>query len=206
MSVMTSETSGSQTTQEPPAQIMVIRHAEKPPDAPPPSGVQQDGTQDPHSLIVQGWQRAGALVSFFSAPTNPQIQRPTYLYAPSPHGSQEAGSRPLETVTPLGAKLGISPNTTFAVGSEQQLVSDVLRRSGLFVLIAWEHKHIPIIGNLILQNQTTVPQSWPGDRFDVVWVFDLQLASGGYAFSQAPQLLLLGDLPGTIPTGSTSSL
>ena len=38
------------------------------------------------------------------------------------------------------------------------------------VLIAWHHEKIPAIANLILQNQSA-PQKWPGDRFDVVWIF-----------------------------------
>jgi hypothetical protein len=38
---MTSETHDSHAQHQPPAQIVVIRHAEKPPANPPPSGVQQ---------------------------------------------------------------------------------------------------------------------------------------------------------------------
>ena len=43
--------------------IMVIRHAEKPDSG--NVGVQLDGSQDADSLIVQGWQRAGALAVLF---------------------------------------------------------------------------------------------------------------------------------------------
>lgn len=60
------------------------------------------------------------------------------------------------------------------------------------VLIAWEHQRIPAIGNAIVGNKTTVPQKWPGDRFDVVWVFTAK-PGGGYAFTQVPQMLLAGD-------------
>ena len=43
--------------------IMVIRHAEKPmhPSG-SPHGVNPDGREDPHSLTVTGWIRAGALI------------------------------------------------------------------------------------------------------------------------------------------------
>jgi hypothetical protein len=153
-----------------------------------------DGAEDKHSLIVQGWERAGALIPFFSAPTNAPIQQPTYLYASAPASSSDASNRPLETITPLGARLNITPDTSFAVGSETQLVDDVKGRSDTAILIAWEHKHIPLIGNAILGNSTTVPQTWPDDRFDVVFVFDLQ-PSGSYDFSQVPQMLLAGDSP-----------
>ena len=50
----------------PPRKLMLIRHGEKEPDSgPPPYGVNAEGRQDPHSLSPRGWQRAGALVSFF---------------------------------------------------------------------------------------------------------------------------------------------
>lgn len=48
--------------------VMIIRHADKPPEPPkepPPFGVTREGTQDEQALIVRGWQRAGALASFF---------------------------------------------------------------------------------------------------------------------------------------------
>ena len=60
-------------------------------------------------------------------------------------------------------------------------------------LISWQHEDIPCIANVILGNQTTVPQKWPGIRFDVVWVFDLDASSSSYSFNQVPQRLLAGD-------------
>jgi hypothetical protein len=45
------------------------------------------------------------------------------------------------------------------------------------VLIAWEHAFIPLIAHLIVGNTATVPQSWPSERFDVGWVFDLDPAA-----------------------------
>jgi hypothetical protein len=72
-------------------------------------------------------------------------------------------------------------------------------------LICWQHEDIPSIANVIMGNDTTVPQKWPGDRFDVVWVLDLIIevgsdspSSSSYAFSQVPQSLLAGDSPDPI--------
>jgi len=65
------------------------------------------------------------------------------------------------------------------------------------VLIAWQHENIPTIADAILGKAGVVPSKWPGDRFDVVWVFDLR-QQGGYAFSQLPQMLLAGDRPSVI--------
>ena len=57
---------------------------------------------------------------------------------------------------------------------------------------------IPAIANQILGNDTTVPQTWPGDRFDLVWVFDWNAGAESYTFTQVPQLLLAGDSPDPI--------
>ncbi|MBV9327137.1 MAG: hypothetical protein JO352_25565 [Chloroflexi bacterium] len=108
----------------PPLQIMVIRHGEKPAQQPPPYGVDPNGQTDPHALSVVGWQRAGALVDFFSFPRE-TIQQPTYLYSPPDEGGDEGG-RPYETINPLSAKLGLTQNTTFSVGQQTQLVPDMM--------------------------------------------------------------------------------
>src|SRR5262245_57075426 len=108
----------------PPRKIMLIRHGEKPEAGAAALGVDADGNQDPHSLIVRGWQRAGALVRFFGSPQNPLILRPTYLYSPPPEGSDEGG-RPFETIDPLSA-MGITHDTSVSVGNESGLVSDMM--------------------------------------------------------------------------------
>jgi hypothetical protein len=101
--------------------------------------------------------------------------------------------RPVETVTPLLEKLSKNDpsfvlNTNYAVGQESALIADLQARAGT-VLIAWEHHHIPRIG---VKLTSDVPKEWPGQRFDLVWVF-LRAASDSYIFSQVPQLLLAGD-------------
>ncbi|HTV91764.1 MAG TPA: hypothetical protein VMG98_03520 [Verrucomicrobiae bacterium] len=161
---------------------MLIRHAEKPNDSPPPFGVKEDGAQSQHALLVKGWQRAGALVAFFSAPTLAEIAVPTYLYAPSDD------ARSIQTIAPLARRLGVTADQTAAVGDEASLAASITLRDGV-VLVAWEHKHIPLIANRFTSN---APKVWPGDRFDVVWVLDRQ-SSGSHSFVQVPQTLLAGD-------------
>ena len=179
----------------PATKIMLIRHAEKPDDQ--DGGVDQKGNPDKHDLIVRGWQRAGALVQFFANPRDPNgpIERPATIFATEPT-SQTASKRPLHTVTPLAKFLGIDINSDIAEGSEQELVNTAVASTGA-VLIAWHHEAIPAIANLILQNQNA-PQKWPGDRFDVVWIFSRAVANASWAFAQAPQLLLSGDSPTVI--------
>jgi hypothetical protein len=179
----------------PATRIMLIRHAQKPDDK--DGGVDQKGNADKHDLIVRGWQRAGALVQFFANPPEPNspIKRPATIFATEPATGSES-KRPLHTVTPLTQWLNIAIDSTIAEGSEQDLVTKAIASNGV-VLIAWHHEKIPAIANLILQNQSA-PQKWPGDRFDVVWIFSRAAASDPWTFSQAPQLLLSGDSPDVI--------
>jgi len=183
--------------------ILLIRHGEKPPDNPPPHGVTKHGDHDDQSLTVKGWQRAGALVCLFSPSAgplqSPLISTPGVIFASPPGGSgseESLSQRPVETVTPLAKKLGLDVQTGFLKGDETQVAQAAMAQSGV-VLICWQHKGIPLIANAILGNQTTAPQAWPGDRYDVVWIFDLE-AGGTYSFNQLPQLLLSGDLPSVI--------
>ncbi len=174
--------------------IMIIRHAEKPPAIGEPFGVTAQGDQDVESLTIQGWQRAGALACFF-APTHGPLQSaelatPQFLFA-SESKSGGGSSRPVETITPLASKLGLTP-TTRKKSNLDKLAAEAMACGGT-ALISWQHEDIPLIANLILGNQTTVPQKWPGARFDVVWVFDLNTSSNSYTFSQVPQCLLAGD-------------
>jgi hypothetical protein len=189
------------------SKIMLIRHAEKPGGA--VQGVDINGSNGKEFLTVQGWQRAGALARFF-APASPQFQRPgieqpQFLFASGPVSKKQkqAGEgsksyRPEQTVTPLSQLLGstVPLNLNFVEGEEEQVATAATACAGV-VLMAWQHEEIPTIADAILGKTGVVPSNWPGDRFDVVWVFDLR-QDGGYSFSQAPQMLLAGDLPSVI--------
>ncbi len=194
-----------------PTKIMIIRHGEKPPESPNKKGpwrVQLDGQESPKSLIVPGWQRAGALNAFFApyqaTPTNPLIATPNHIYAASPDNETQ---RPFETVTPLAAWLKYEQqtpqfNTDFKVGGgekdgEKAMVASVLSLSGV-VLICWEHKNImpnimsAINSSVRISNYSKIPPSWP-NVFYLVWVLDL--AQGTYTWSFTNQNLISGDVP-----------
>ena len=177
-------------------QIIVIRHAQKPTHKPKHIGIREDGTADPESLTVRGWQHAGALAAVFAGPgsgaADALVARPDVIFAASAGKKKarigdkevEVGShsrRPLQTVTPLAEALKLAPVTTHTKGEEQALVADALGRPGT-VLICWQHQNIAAIGNLIVGNNTTVPQSWPEDRYDLIYVFDR--AGDAWSFRQ----------------------
>src|SRR5258708_2028088 len=176
---------------------MIIRHGEKPLGGNPPHGVTWDGAPDAKSLTVQGWARAGALVALFAAPggSPPDLGLPDVIYASSPSGPSK---RPLQTVAPLAEKLGLKPKTSFTKGDEKALAAAVLKASGT-VLISWQYEKIPkIVQHLTADARTTqkVPQEWPDDRFDVVWLLTRTGGSGEpWRFAQIPQRLLAGDKP-----------
>jgi hypothetical protein len=177
---------------------MVIRHAEKPNGS---AGVMPDGSVNPEALIVQGWQRAGALVGLFVPPAgrfaDPHLATPHTIFAAGV-GHHSSSLRPEQTVTPLAAKLARQVDTTHLKDDEAGLVQ-VATTVGGIVLIAWQHEAIPEIAGLVLGSNQGVPQHWPGERFDLVWVFDRPNGSGPWSFTQVPQLLLAGDSASPIP-------
>jgi hypothetical protein len=177
------------------SKIMVIRHAEKPVGNPPPHGVTFEGEREKESLTVRGWQRAGALVSLFAPANgsfqNPSLTQPQFLYASTPT-KRNGSRRPLETITPLAEKLAIRVNTNYPKLEPEDMLEEAYLCAGV-VLICWQYEFIPKIANHIVGNKTTAPQDWPDDRFDMVWVFDRDGATGQYGFKQVPQNLLMGD-------------
>jgi hypothetical protein len=189
--------------------IMIIRHAEKPSDDGTIQGVDAAGNANAEELIVRGWQRSGALVRLFAPRdgkfVDPHLAQPQTIFA-SEVGKHSKSLRPQHTVLELANVLEMSLDLRFKKGDEAALVQAALAAAGP-VLIAWEHEDItPAIVNAIVGNDTTCPQKWPGDRFDMVWVFDLKSSGTGWDFSQVPQLLLSGDSSAPISSSPDLSL
>jgi broad specificity phosphatase PhoE len=113
--------------------IMLIRHAEKPAGSGGASGVAIDGTEDPESLTVRGWTRAGALVGLF-APTHGRsqsadLETPRLAYA-SGLGKHSMSLRPQETITPLCEKLGLTINTDYRKDEVDEVADDAMSHDG----------------------------------------------------------------------------
>jgi hypothetical protein len=195
----------------PPSTIMIIRHAEKPPNPPNKTGpwdVQVNGQPgNGESLIVPGWQRAGALNNFFapykSTPTATGVVTPDYIYTANPANETQ---RPWETVTPLAAWLNYAQgtpqfNVDYSVGSgEADLVTSVLALSGA-VLICWEHDNIMpnimsnINGQVPISNYDSITNPFP-NVFYLVWILTLNTTgtSSSYTWSYVNQNLMAGDV------------
>lgn len=181
---------------------MLIRHGEKPANKPPPHGVTVHGTKDREGLTTRGWQRAGALVSYF-APfdgmfRNPHIATPQTIYA-AEVGPHSECLRHQQTVTPLLEHLGERAKSNFYFPKEyaHQVMASVLDNEGI-VLICWEHDEFPKMVSRIPispNNTMPIPAEWDHKRFDLVWIFDFDAETNAYTFTVAPQLLLAGDAP-----------
>jgi hypothetical protein len=187
----------------PPNQIIIIRHAQKPTAKPRRRGVREDGINDRESLTVRGWQHAGSLAAIFAGPGPHQLERgltrPDVIFAAGIGKKRLKGAdgrtvtvgshsrRPLQTITAMADRLGLMPVTTHTKGEEAGLVEDLLGRNGS-VLVCWQHEDIPAIGNRIIGNATTVPQAWPEDRYDLIWVFDR--TAKGWRFTELSQARL----------------
>jgi hypothetical protein len=180
--------------------VMMIRHAEKPIAGTPPAhsydGIDVYGKKDDDSLIPQGWQRAGALIGLFTSSSGP-FPIPQFLFAPNKFG-KGTSKRPFETITPLASKLGLTINGAQNPKNPGQYSKDdypamltVATGCPGRILIAWEHGEIPNLAAQLLGNNSA--PKWPGDRFDIVWAFDLATSGTSYVLNQAPQLLLAGD-------------
>jgi hypothetical protein len=178
--------------------LMIIRHAEKPKGAWPGDGFTIDGVADNESLVIRGWQRAGAWSALFGADLGGNdYPTPATIYAANPTTGDgvDVSQRPFETITPLAARLGLDPIVRYGLGAESDLVSEIVGLSGV-VLLSWEHK---AIARTILpaiaagQSLPGMPTHWDGTRFDVALRFDRSAAAAPWSFRQLYPRLLSGD-------------
>lgn len=183
-----------------PQRIMIIRHAEKPysDDQGQNIGVKLDGSEDGESLVVRGWQRAGALSVLLASAEIAQsrgLSVPQHLYASNPDSTTATGGKSLrskQTLIPLAERLGLIICMDWKKGEEAGLCRDVLKQNGT-VLISWQHEQIPVIAAAIPGGNIPQTRNWQDERFDLVWVFD-RLPDNTYSFKEIHQALLSNDL------------
>ena len=141
-----------------PAQIVLIRHGEKPADS-----------TNPH-LSPAGEARARDLVVFIT--TDPAMTRfgpPAAIFA-TQTTHHDDGQRTQETVAPLGRALKLAVQTP-ALGKDYAvLVRQILGNpafAGKTVVICWNHEVIP---QLVAALGAPQPPKWKGSVFDVVYM------------------------------------
>ena len=162
-----------------PAQILLIRHGEKP----------DTGNQ----LSDIGLQRAQALRAYFE--TNPAVTKygtPVAIFAMKQDGP-DGSVRPIQTVTPLAADLKTTINEDYLKNDFQGLAKEILSNpayNGKMVLICWEHKVIPDIAQEL--GVTPRPADWKGTDFWTVFEIDYTAAKVSN-FKTFSEHLLPGD-------------
>jgi hypothetical protein len=169
--------------------VMFIRHAEKPEKS--EKGVTRAGEPDEHSLSVRGWTRAGALAAFFSRNlSDSPATTPGRVIATKPSADYKS-KREHDTAVPTAHRLGLDIESVNIPGHYDHLATDI-QHAGIPTLVVWHHGSIPsFVSAFPVSNSDDVPNSWPDDRFDVIWV--LMDAGDHYLWHQMEQRLLEGD-------------
>jgi len=162
-----------------PAEIIFLRHAEKP----------EKGAE----LNTQGWRRAAALPSLFER--DPRILThgtPVAIYAGAP--AKAGGSvRSIQTMQATAKALHIPLIQSITRDQVDELVRTILASSayeGKTVLVCWEHKKIPEMIRAF--GWVNGPARWKENVFDRLWILDFKNGKPVH-FQDDPQGLLPGD-------------
>lgn len=163
-----------------PAQIIIIRHAEKP--------------NEGNSLDLKGRERAAALVPFFLG--NKEVLKhgtPVAIYA-TRRTTEDDSARPIETVQGIADTLDLNLNINYGHDEYPQMAKEILSTplyDGKMVLICWEHHVIPKIAEQLKAKH--VPEKWPDEVFDRLWILNYPPGEPAPTFLNLPQQLMFGD-------------
>ena len=156
-----------------PAEILIIRHAEKPEPEP-----------DVH-LNDRGRARAEALPGLFTS----RFARPEFLFAAA---QSKFSNHSYETIAPLARALDLPIDNHLPDQKYRALAKLILtdpRYRGKRVLICWHHESIPRLARAL--GATDAPTKWRDKVYDRVW--RLRYSGERVAFENLPQQLLPGD-------------
>lgn len=135
-----------------PAQIIIVRHGEKPPG-------------DEANLTTKGRERAQALAVFFKEdPFVLDFGLPTAIYA-----FKALSDRAPETMTPLALQLGIPIDADFTSQVPEMIAELILNDStydGKMVLLCWDHSRLPLLISALKGPMIHKP---PSERYDLIY-------------------------------------
>jgi hypothetical protein len=163
-----------------PAQIIILRHAEKPDDP------------DALHLSKEGRQRAQALVKFFTETRKlTKFGEPAALFAC--HATRGGhGQRPQETLTPLAKYLHKDIQTPYLSKDYKKLAKHILHNAkyeGKTVVICWVHEYLPELAAAL--GVDPPPPKWKDSVFDRTYLITYR--RGKVDFEEIWQKLLPGD-------------
>ena len=161
-----------------PAQVLLIRHGEKPPQG--------------NELSEQGWKRAEALPSLFKNRDEfMKYGAPIALYAQKPFA--DGSVRALQTLLYVSREFQVQTQTPYLRDETKALVQQIKNdRSldGRMVVICWEHK---VLKDIAKAFGVAHPPEWPGTRYDRVWSLGFSFDGQLNSFENLPQRLLPTD-------------
>lgn len=164
-----------------PAQVILIRHAEKPSDE-----------DEDNGLSARGRKRAYALVDFFlQEKAVLRYGPPVAIYG---FGQHRPGSslRGIQTVQPLADELGIKIIKKFTRDDFEAAAEEIMNKpayDGKMVLICWQHDALTDFAEALGLDDAP---KW-GKVFDRAWILDFSKRGKVVRFSDIPQRLLSGD-------------
>ncbi len=161
-----------------PAQILLIRHGEKP----------DVGSE----LSPQGWLRAKALPNMFERSEFLKFGLPVAFYAMSPQKKQ-GSVRAIQTLSFAAEKLKLPINKRFTRDEVSGLVRDIQENpqyNGKMVVICWEHKVLIDIAHTFGVKKYL---DWPSEQYDRVWSLTYGSDQKTIQFEDLPEKVLPTD-------------
>jgi hypothetical protein len=143
-----------------PVRLLVLRHAEK-------TGVKSD-----RNLSPAGSERAARLVPYVLQ----TFGRPDFLIAAK---SSNRSRRPVETIEPLAAALGLEITSKYDDDEVDALVATLGEKGsyrGKFGVISWRHSDIPRLVATLGAPADMFPEEW--DDADYTTVIDITYSAG----------------------------
>ena len=161
-----------------PAHVLIIRHAEKPADGP--------------GLSPEGKERAAALPKLFmkSEARSDLFPTPDFIFATK---NSDESHRPVDTVTPLADKLGLTVNSDIKNEHFEKLVQELFQMpkyAGKTVLICWHHRTMPDLAKAL--KGIDIPERIDKGAFNLIWQIDYN-KDGKAKTSTGSQKLMPGD-------------
>ena len=160
-----------------PKHVLIIRHAEKPPEE-----------ENSIHLSFKGRERANELYRLFKASDDRPVlmAAPDFIFAAK---MSKNSNRSVETVTPLARRLKRSINAEYDDEDFEKLAREILENrkySEKTILISWHHSSIPELANRL--KAEGAPKKWKDAVFDRVWQIDYD-KTGQATFQDFPQQL-----------------
>ncbi len=143
-----------------PARLIVLRHAEK------------TGDRRDRNLSPAGHERAARLVPYVLE----SFGRPDFLIAAK---SSDRSRRPVETIEPLAAALGLEIKSKFDDAEVDALVAALGEKRAYrskFGVVSWRHSDIPRLVATLGAPADTFPGHW--DEADYTTMVEISYGSG----------------------------